>query len=319
MSKHTQNKTRPRTRLDEGLDLLALGIATATVLGFLGRWFWFFDLFSHFRVQYMQLCLLLIGIALWRRKNKKAIVLILLACLNYAFVLPLYFGKPSPPSGPTTRVMLMNLNAGNENTEQVLATIRKADPDLLLLEEVTPKWAIELDVLNADYPHRIAEPQEGCFGIMLLSKYPLAHEKIVQIGDAGVPSIITDVHFPHSTVSVIGTHLLPPIGAEDSKYRNNQLTELPPIVMEQKHPVLLIGDLNVSPFSYWFKRVVSESRLENSMKGFGFQPTWPSNNRFLRIPLDHVLHSSEIKIHHRMVAGDVGSDHFPVIVDFLVE
>jgi endonuclease/exonuclease/phosphatase (EEP) superfamily protein YafD len=55
------------------------------------------------------------------------------------------------------------------------------------------------------------------------------------------------------------------------------------------------------------------------MKGFGFQPTWPANSRFLKIPLDHVLHAPEIIIHNRMVGGAVGSDHFPVIVDFSIQ
>ena len=308
-----QNQTLSRLT-----DTFAAGLALASLLGLLGRLYWVFDLFSHFRVQYMQLCLVLLAIALWRRQNKRVVAIILLACLNYAFVLPLYFGKPSPPTEKPIRAMLMNINAANGNTEKVLNAIRDASPDLLLLEEVTPKWAAELAVLNEDYPHRIAEPQAGCFGIMLLSKVPLAHERVVNIGDSGVPSIVTEVHFQQGTISLIGTHPLPPMGAEYSNRRNMQLIELPYTVMNQKHPVLLIGDLNVSPFSYWFRRVVSESGLKNSMKGFGFQPSWPSGNRFLRIPLDHVLHSPGILIHNRMVGGDVGSDHFPVIVDFSI-
>jgi endonuclease/exonuclease/phosphatase (EEP) superfamily protein YafD len=52
------------------------------------------------------------------------------------------------------------------------------------------------------------------------------------------------------------------------------------------------------------------------MKGFGHQPSWPTGQFFLRIPLDHVLHAPEIMIHNRMVLQDVGSDHFPVIIDF---
>ncbi|MEN8255603.1 MAG: endonuclease/exonuclease/phosphatase family protein, partial [Verrucomicrobiota bacterium] len=182
-------------------NVMAAGLAFATVLGFLGRLHWTLDLFSHFRVQYMQTCLVLIGVALWQRQNKKAVALVLLACLNYAFVLPLYFGKPAPPTNPTARAMLMNLNASNGNTEQVLEAIRNAKPDILLLEEVTPKWATQLAVLDADYKHRIAEPQEGCFGIMLLSKVPLEHGKVVEIGTAGVPSILAEAHFPQGVVS----------------------------------------------------------------------------------------------------------------------
>ena len=309
-------KKKNRTRLTGYLDIFGLGILVATLFGFLGKLFWFFDLFAHFRVQYMQICLVLIGIALWKRLNKRAIALVILACVNYALVLPLYFGKPSSPTGPTTRAMLMNINAGNGNTEQVLETIRNADPDILLLEEVTPKWELELAVLNTNYPYRIVEAQNGCFGIMLLSKYPLAHNQIIKIGTADIPSIITDIHLPQGEVSFIGTHPLPPMGAAYSNHRNSQLSELPKQVKAQKFPVLLIGDLNTSPWSFYFRRLADESGLNNSMKGFGFQPSWPSNNRFLRIPLDHILHAPEIVIHNRMVGGDVGSDHFPVIIDF---
>jgi endonuclease/exonuclease/phosphatase (EEP) superfamily protein YafD len=308
-----------RFRITGLFDVTAVGLGLATLFGFLGRTFWFFDLFSHFRVQYMQIGLLLIGIALWKRLNKRAVALIALAMLNYAFVLPFYSGKPSPATGATSRAMLMNLNASNGNAAQVLEAIHTADPDLLLLEEVTPKWAAELAVLSSEYKHRIAEPQEGCFGIMLLSKHPLAHEQVIEIGTAGVPSIVADAYLPQGTVSIIGTHPVPPISAAYANDRNIQLTALPEVAQQQKHPALLIGDLNTSPWSPHFKDLLAKSQLKNSMKGFGFQPTWPSGSRFLRIPLDHMLHSEGIIIHNRAVLGPIGSDHFPVIVDFSVE
>lgn len=300
------------------VDVMSIGLVTATLFGFLGGLFWFFDLFSHFRVQYMQMGLVLIGIALWKRLNKRAIALILLASLNYAFVLPLYFGKPVPTNEKPIRAMLMNLNASNGHTQQVLESIRNANPDLLLLEEVTSKWSAELAVLENDYRYRIAGPQEGSFGIMLLSKYPLTNSRIIEIGNAGVPSITADVYSPQGEVSIVGTHPVPPAGGEYSTHRNNQLAALPAIVNEQKNPVLLIGDLNTTHWSPHFTRLIRESGLKNSMRGFGFQPTWPSNNRFLRIPLDHVLHSPEITIHNREVGKNVGSDHLPVIVDFTI-
>ena len=312
MSKKTPKLT---LRLTGIINLLSIGLLVATIYGFLGRLHWFLDLFSHFRVQYMQLCLPLIAFYLWKRMNKRAVAVVLIAAINYAFVLPLYFGKPDAPDTKPIRAMLMNLNAGNGNTEQVLEAIVKFDPDLLLLEEVTPKWAHELAGLDEKYKYKIAEPQAGCFGIMLLSKHPLERGEVIEVGTAGVPSMVCEAYFPQGTVSVIGTHPLPPIGAEYANHRNNQLAELPSIVKEQTHPVLLIGDLNVTPFSPWFGKLVSESGLKNSMKGFGFQPSW-IGNAFLKIPLDHVLHSEDIIIHNRMIGPNVGSDHLPVIVDF---
>jgi endonuclease/exonuclease/phosphatase (EEP) superfamily protein YafD len=88
------------------------------------------------------------------------------------------------------------------------------------------------------------------------------------------------------------------------------------LIRAQKNPVLLIGDLNVSPWSSYFARLLKDSGLKNSMKGFGFQPSWPAGNRFLRIPIDQILYSPQITIHHRTVGADIGSDHLPVIVDF---
>ena len=117
------------------LDVLGIGLATATVLGFLGGLFWLFDLFAHFRVQYMQISLVLLGLAIWKRWNRRAAGLIVLIVLNYAFILPLYFNKPEPATEKPVRAMLMNLNASNGNTAKVLETIDSFDPDLLVLEQ----------------------------------------------------------------------------------------------------------------------------------------------------------------------------------------
>lgn len=293
--------------------------ALATVFGFAGRLFWLLDLFSHFRVQIFQFCLVLIGIAIWRRNNKLLVICTLLACLNYAFVLPLYLGRPEPSSEKTVRTMLMNLNASNGSTNLVFNAIRAANPDVLLLEEVTPEWAADLSALDVSFPYRVARPRNDCFGIMLLSKLPLSNEEIVAIGRAGVPSILATVHLPAGEISLIGTHPVPPIGGEYSRDRNRQLAALPAVVQHQDHPVLLIGDLNTSPWSVYFSRLLTDSGLQNSMKGFGFQPSWPAGNRLLQIPLDHVLHSPDMVIHNRRVGNDVGSDHYPVIVDFSLQ
>lgn len=297
--------------------IVGAGLALATVAGFLGRFCWVCDLFSHFRVQYFQAALILIGIAVWKRQSKRLIAFALLAGLNYALVLPFYFGKPVAATEQPVRAMLLNLNAANGNTKQVLNAIKKADPGLLVLEEVTSTWADELSSL--DYPYRIADVRDDCFGIMLLSKYPLSKTNAVFVGTAGVPTLIAIAHLPQGEVSLIATHPVPPISAEYSAHRNAQFRALSELVVKQTHPVLLIGDLNASPWSAYFVRLLNESGLQNSMQHFGFQPSWPANNRLLRIPIDHLLHSDEIRIHHRAVGQGVGSDHLPVLLDFTVQ
>lgn len=291
-------------------------LGAVSLLGLAGRLHWMLDLLTHFRVQYVQLALVLAGICLWMRLNKAAIALILIGLFNYAYVYPLYLGRPEAPTEKPVRAMLMNLNASNGHTEQVLKTVGQFDPDILLLEEVTPKWAKELQALHGAYLHRLDGSQEGCFGIMLLSKYPMGHAEFIEIGDAGLPSIRADIYLPEHVFTLIGTHPLPPVGRGYAMHRNNQLAALPELIKSQTRPVLLIGDLNTSPWSPYFRDLLRDSGLKNSMKGFGFQPSWPAQIRLLRIPIDHMLYADGITIHNRMVGGDVGSDHFPVIVDF---
>lgn len=318
MKKRTNRKPVSRSLTLLGIsDILSIGLLIATTFGFLGQWHWTMDLFSHFRVQYMQLCLPLIGLYLWKRMNRRAIALVALAAINYASILPFYFGTPEPPTKPTVRAMLMNLNAGNGNTDLVMHAIREFDPDILLLEEVTPKWEAALFVLYTSYPYRIAKTRNDPFGIMLLCRHPIKNGEVVEIGTAAVPSISGTIYLPDGEIRFIGTHPLPPIGGEYSRQRNEQLMQLIPHA--EKGPVLLMGDLNTSPWSPYFKRLLKESGLKNSMKGFGFQPTWPAHLPWPRIPLDHVLHSPEITVHHRAVGPDVGSDHLPVIVDFSMQ
>jgi endonuclease/exonuclease/phosphatase (EEP) superfamily protein YafD len=293
------------------------GLAIATVAGFLGRFCWLCDLFAHFRVQFFQIALVFIGLSIWRKNNRLLAAFVLLACLNYALVLPFYFGRPPAAAQKPARAMLINILASNGNTKQVLEAIQAADPDLLVLEEVTPKWAETLREL--DYPYRLENIRTDCFGIMLLSRVPLSKTNTVLVGTAGVPTLIANVHLPQGEISLIGTHPLPPFNGEYSRQRNAQLAALPELVASREKPVLLIGDLNASPWSARFRQLLKDSGLKNSMQGFGFQPSWPAHSRFLRIPIDHMLHSPGIRIHSRQIGPDVGSDHFPVIVDFTVQ
>lgn len=94
--------------------------------------------------------------------------------------------------------------------------------------------------------------------------------------------------------------------------------QLPRYVHRAASPVLLLGDLNVSPWSPYFRRLLRESGLRDSSQGRGVRPTWPTFNPLMLIPIDHCLYSPGIAIVNRQTGPHVGSDHFPVIVDFVI-
>ena len=294
-------------------------VCVSTIFGFLGHFSWFLDLFSHFRVQYA-IVLSILGVLLVGGHRRGTAALFLgCACVNLALVLPLYFGGSSVrmDAAHKLRALLLNVNTHLGDAARVREFISAAAPDILVLEEISSRWMSDLAWLTNSHPHSLAQPREDNFGIGLFSKLPLAEGKVVYIGDAGVPSIIATVFTAHTNLRVIATHPLPPGGRDYSHWRNDQLERLPDYVRSNL-PVLLLGDLNVTPWSCHFRRLLTRTGLRDSTKGFGVQPTWPNYNPLLRIPIDHCLHSQDIIIVDRQVGEDVSSDHYPLIVDFVI-
>jgi len=292
-------------------------LCAATLLGFLGRFWWLLDLFSHFRVQYFVGLAVLGLILLFSRRGITATLFLLLAAINLAQVLPLYFGAPSAKmsASATTRLMLINVNAQAGDPARVRETVRESAPDILVLEEVDERWITELSDLHDTYPHSVVEPREDDFGVALFSKLPLLQSEVVFIGSAGVPSIDATVEHAGEPLRILATHPLPPGGRDYSAWRNEQLRLLAGMA-DASRPFLLVGDLNTTPWNFHFRRLLADSGLRDSAEGFGIQPSWPTFNPLFWIPLDHVLHSPHIVIKARTTGPDVGSDHYPVVVDF---
>lgn len=295
-------------------------VSLSTVLGFLGRFGWFLDLFSHFRVQYFVSLSIVTLLLLILKRRMVALGFGLFALINLCTVLPLYVGGSTAPvdTPQSHRVMLANVNTEHGDVTRVTEAIQQYDPDILVLEEVNTEWLSELQGVLGGYPHSKAEPREDNFGIAIYSKLPFARSDVQYIGNAGVPSIVAVVETPDGPCTVIATHPLPPGGAENSRLRNYQLARLPEVVRQATSPVLLLGDLNVSPWCHHFRRLLKESGLRDSSKGRGVQPTWPTDNPLLLIPIDHCLHSRDIHIVRKEIGPKVRSDHYPVIIDFML-
>jgi len=290
-------------------------VSASTIFGFLGKYFWIIDLFSNFRVQYFISLTIIAVILLFMRHKKTSITFIVFALINLLLILPLYFGRSKPTDTKQMRAMLINVNSRLGNPQLVMNEIDTKKPDFVVLEEITYKWFKTLQPLTNSYPYVISKTREDNFGICLFSKHPFKDSVVTNIGRAGVPTIIAIINFDNQDLRVIATHPLPPASRLYAMERNEQFTMLAKHI-DNSYPLVLIGDLNSTPWSYHFKKLLKGSGLKDSTKGFGVQPTWPTQNIFLRIPLDHCLHSPDISIENRRVGSNVESDHYPLIVDF---
>ncbi|MGD9780846.1 MAG: endonuclease/exonuclease/phosphatase family protein [Kiritimatiellia bacterium] len=298
----------------------ALGFAAAVIslAGFLGSYSWWLEILSHFRLQYALGFLLLSAIFALGRKWRGFAGALILASINAAPVL-LFLWPPAPAAPPADsifRAMLMNVNCQRGDPAAVRAAISNARPDLLVLEEISPRWLEELAPALESYPHRQVAARYDNFGIGLFSRHPLDSARVEPFGIVDVPSVFAELRLEGLRLTLIATHPMPPGGALLAAERDRQLEWLAGEIAVLSGPVLLLGDLNASPWSPAYRRFLENSGLMDSAKGRSIRPTWPSFLPLLWIPLDHALHSDEIAIHARSVGRNVGSDHLPLIVDF---
>lgn len=150
----------------------------------------------------------------------------------------------------------------------------------------------------------------------LLSLNKIQRSELKEFGTISVYAIVAHLTVDEQPLTIIGAHVLAPLNRGYGQLRNTHLADLARTARAQSGPVLLIGDLNVTPWSPYFGALLRDAALRDSRRGFGVQPTWPVQWPPLRIPIDHCLASPSIAIHRWTRGPRVGSDHFPIIVDF---
>jgi len=70
--------------------------------------------------------------------------------------------------------------------------------------------------------------------------------------------------------------------------------------------LIFTGDLNLTPWSPYYKRLVEKTGLHNTKLGFGVEPSWiePATHVHLpaliigviKLPIDHIFVSNDIKV-----------------------
>ena len=81
---------------------------------------------------------------------------------------------------------------------------------------------------------------------------------------------------------------------------------------------MLTGDLDITPWSPAFTKLLSNSGLVDTGPKRGLSATWFSKIPFVGLMIDHVLVNPGIAAVDNRLGADVGSGHLPVIVDLAI-
>ena len=298
------------------LKCLCIGLGAATLFGFLGRWGWVLDLFSHFRVVYAWAAILLAGGLFWQKKRKWGGAALFCFLVNLATIWPYVVRLPAEPlPANATRFKLFHANVLvlNTNYDSVLQQIADEKPDIIALAELTPGWFTALEPLKKTYPYFVRNHIGDRFGLGIWSRFPMTGEA-VYLGAGARCSVLARIQLVGKTLTVLDTHPWPPAKSAWVAEQKRQLAAVAECIRKEPGPKLIVGDLNATPWSYLFRTLEHDSGLRDTERDGGIAFTWPEPLP-IRIPIDHCLISKELHVVSRRAGRATGSDHLPLILE----
>ena len=276
------------------------------------------DLFSHFRQQYLVICVLLLVVFLFMRSYRYALALLCSAIYSLWLVVPWYLSDPDdqplPDNAQTLTLLLANVHSSNTHYDRLHAFIDSEKPDIIFLQEFNPDWLKGSSYLLQDYPYSYSEPRSGNFGIAAFSKIPFDSISHIDSPPLGYPTIIASITIAGHPLELFSSHPTIPLGAYLYSSRNAQLESLTELLKMAGDHVVLIGDFNASLWDRQLLQLEGETGLRNVRRGFGVLPTWPTFFPFAMIPIDHAMVSPTIGVLDVRKGENIGSDHLPLIV-----
>ena len=307
------------------LNLLSIALLIVSLAAYFSSFNQVLEIICHLRILFAALALLLLLLTI-PCKNLVASSLAASALIaNLAVILPLYLpsqqasrtgSSASANSDDLHKIRLMQFNLwGGKNKKYfaVVQTIIQTNPDVIVFSEITPIWLTALKAGLVNYPYMIAETTGG--GIAIFSRIPLESKEIRFFSALKRPRAVAKVKLASGHFTLIAAH--PFIPLKNWPWRNDEFAVYAKEATEAGNtgPVVLAGDLNCTPWSSAFSKLLTDGNLVDTEQGFGPQPSWSKHHGITLLPIDHYLVSKDVTTLKRYTGDEIGSDHLPVVVD----
>ncbi len=297
--------------------MLTIATLVATVLSLLPVRAWPLELLASFRVQITLISLFAALAAISFRMHRSAALALLLTTAQAGILAPIFVNAGVESSKGDDEITLLTLNVEwtNRSDKEILDTIRGADADIVVVEEVDSWWRERLATLDDLFPYRYFDPVSSRPGVAVLSRTGALSEEWRPLQGR---AFVTLRFQPVAKVfRLTALHALPPRSPLLYRARNRQLdgvaAHLARLERSEPLPTLAAGDFNTTPWSPVMRDFLERTGLVDVRAGRGALPTWPSWNPLLCVPIDHILHSREIGVENVERLQLEGSDHIGLL------
>jgi endonuclease/exonuclease/phosphatase (EEP) superfamily protein YafD len=219
----------------------------------------------------------------------------------------------SGPPGPSFRLLTANLNWRAESHGPALAKLAGTGSDLVVIQEATAATRRELEHRLAHLPHRLGA---GHSHVMVMSRWPLHPAGAPALPGAAHRGLDLRVAHPAGALRLLALHLQVPRRPRDLGPRRQQLEWLAGRLRSgEPGPMLVVGDLNASPWSWSLAQLVRRFGLATAVPAWPWRATWPASAGWFGLQLDHVLVRGPLARGRGRVHRLPGSDHRALEVD----
>ncbi len=305
---------------------LAWVVSVLLALVLLLRWSWHDGLWGFLVLNMFSLYVflpvyLIVLAAVLRRRWLLAGLTGLMAIWHLGFVvLPPLWDRTPPPSVPGTgfRLLSANLLFGNPLAEGLAAELENYHADIVLLQEVSPRWEKILRSRGwyQNYPFHWVRPQNNAFGSAIFSHLPL--EQVATFYLAEMPQTRALLQFGKETLTILNVHTLPPRLARYLPYHRQALVDLEDwLARAQGKSFIVAGDFNSTRHNRFASRIKAYCDSAWELAGSGYGHTSPNGVfPFPPVQIDHVFLSKDLTVSQFQIGSGTGSDHKALVVDF---
>jgi endonuclease/exonuclease/phosphatase (EEP) superfamily protein YafD len=181
--------------------------------------------------------------------------------------------------------MTYNLLGLSGHTNPAIKVIRQENPDLVLMQELTPALAEAMQqALRESYPYQILDPQPGVGGMGALSRYPIKDtDERLAVDWVGIPQILR-LDYDGITVTVVNFHATAyayfPAALVNAnlRLREAEAQALADYASQTPGPLIAGGDLNAADLTKPYQ-IIRKANLQDAWRaaGFGLGGTFPGS------------------------------------------
>jgi endonuclease/exonuclease/phosphatase (EEP) superfamily protein YafD len=219
------------------------------------------------------------------------------------------------PGAQVRRVVFENVYTWNREPQKAAEFLAATGADVLVLAEVWRRFEKVLPTLRALYPYAVDCRTIRECDLLILSKFPLTDERERALSPGGPDAVAAvSIAMPEGELSLIATHPARPWPFARPRAQRREAIGVGNGFARLPSPKILVGDLNAVTWGH-VVRTLERRGQARALQSWG---SWPS--RFLPVfslPIDQALIGPGISCATKTIGPRTGSDHRPIIVDFV--